>query len=133
MEKWRERRSKASQNGDIKTLSTAAFLGKDGSTPYVKPEELLAFNDNGRIADIEGMATLFNLIKGRHQIIINRKDGKDKAGKAYKYQPFNNGGMADGAKVVLISRMADFFNDLYSKKVITEFTYDELLEEAERA
>jgi len=133
MNKWKERRVKHSPTLQIKELTARQFLGKDGCTPYITPKVLLDFNDDGREDDVSEMSAMFSLANARHRIIVTRKVRTDKGRNRYKFQNFNRNGNPDGAKVVLIGNIEQFLEDLYDNKFVINFTYDDLIEEAEQA
>ncbi|MGI4727814.1 MAG: hypothetical protein ACRYGB_04505 [Janthinobacterium lividum] len=109
------------------------FLGKEGSFQFISPEELFEFNDDGREQDVEEMSAFFDLVKQGYRIVPNRKHRKDRGGNQYKYQDFNRNGNTEGVKVVSIGKIFDFISGLYDNKFTIDFTYDDLIEEAEQA
>jgi hypothetical protein len=109
------------------------FLGKEGSFQFVTPDELFEFNDDGRDQDVEEMSAFFDLVKQSYRIIPNRKNSIDRGGKQYIYQDFNRSGNNEGVKVVLIGKIPEFIEGLYDNKFTINFSYDDLIEEAEQA
>jgi hypothetical protein len=133
MKKWQQRRAKVSATGNKMVLTTKMFLGKEGDNPIVTPDVLFEFNDNAREDDVNDMSAFFDLVKAGYKIIVSRKTRIDQGGNLYKYQNFNRNGNSDGAKVVNIGKIFEFIEGLYDNKFAINFTYDDLLEEAEQA
>lgn len=133
MKKWQQRRAKSSSNGSKIVLSAKGFLGKEGIYQFTTPDQLFQFNDNAREEDVAEMAAFFDLVKAGYRIIVTRKTRVDQGGQTYKFQNFNRNGNSDGAKVVNVGNIFDFIEGLYDNKFTINFTYDELLEEAEQA
>lgn len=132
MKKWQARRSFVSSNGKL-VLTAKMFLGKEGDFQFITADELSEFIDNGREDDIQEMSDFFDLVKAGYSIIVRRKKRTDKSGNRYQYPNFNRNGNTDGAKVVGIGKMFDFVQGLYDNKFTINFTFDELIEEAEQA
>lgn len=133
MKKWQERRAKVAVAGNKMVLTTKMFLGKEGNLQFITADALFHFNDTGREDDVNDMIAFFDLVKAGYKVIITRKTRTDQGGNVYKYQNFNRNGNSDGAKVVGIGKIFDFIEGLYDNKFTINFTYDELLEEAEQA
>ena len=133
MKKWQVRRVLNNSVGGKILLTTKMFLGKEGNFQFMTAEQLFQFNDNSREDDILEMAAFFDLVRAGHRIIITRKTRVDKGDNPYKFQNFNRNGNSDGAKVLSIGKIFDFIEGLYDNKFAINFTYDELIEEAEQA
>jgi hypothetical protein len=133
MNKWQIRRAQSSQNGGSqKVLTARMFLGKDGHEAYLFAEQLFDFTDNARVEDIESFAHVLELGK-QFRMIGCSKPKTDKGGNLYIYPAFSRNGNNDGGKVLNIGKLFQFVNDLYDRKFIIGFTYDDLIEEAEQA
>lgn len=133
MKKWQKRRAKNALGGSKIMLTTKMFLGKEGNFQFITADELFKFNDNSREADIEEMSAFFDLVKVGYKPIITRKTRNDVGGNLYKFQNFNRNGNSDGAKVLSVGKIFDFIEGLYDNKFSINFTYDDLIEEAEQA
>jgi len=133
MTKWRERRAGGSQNDGGKVLTAAMVLGKDGSNPYIIPQQLLSFVDHGRAEDVEHLSNVIDMSKQFRITACRTSKTPDKGGSYYKYVVFNRNGNEDGGKVLNIGNLFQLVDDLYNRKIVIGFTLDELIEEAERA
>jgi len=133
MSKWKERRASGSQNGGDKMLTARMFLGKDGHSPYIAPQQLISFVDNGRAEDVEHLSNTIEFSKQFRMTACRTSRTPDKGGNYYKWLVFNRNGNEDGAKVINIANLFQFVDDLYNRKIAISFTLDELIEEAEQA
>lgn len=132
MRNWQKRRAQGAANGGKMLVTTKMFLGKEGNLQFITADELFHFNDHSREDDVNEMVAFFDLVKAGYKPIITRKTRKDQGGNPYKYQSFNRNGNPDGVKVLLIGNIFDFIEGLYDSKYVINFTYDELIEEAEQ-
>lgn len=114
-------------------MTAAMFLGKVGTVKYLTPEQLFQFNDYAREEDVEEMAAFFDLIKEGLKMVVRRKPQYDISGNAYKYPNFIRPKSPEGVKVILIGKIDQFIKDYQAGKVKTNFTYVDLIAEAEQA
>ncbi|RZM24753.1 MAG: hypothetical protein EOO88_21730 [Pedobacter sp.] len=118
--------------GSKAVLTTKDFLGKTGKEAYVKPTDLLTFVDDGRIEDIQSMDHFFSLIKEDLKMVINRKVLIDRGGVKYKFERFLRPKGEEGEKVVCLGRIEQFTADFQRGKFIIDFSFEELVAEAEK-
>lgn len=133
MRNYQRRRGLDPSAGEPGILTAAMFLGKTGREPYVIPEQLFQFNDHAREDDVDEMAAFFDLIKEGLKMVVRRKAQTDVGGNPYKYPNFIRPKSPEGAKVVLIGNIDQFIKDYQAGKIRTDFTYDDLIAEAEQA
>jgi len=130
--KWLTRRAQLSNAGAQSVLTAKQFLGKEGNTPYLTPQQLLTLNDYGRQADIISFVHVLELSK-QYQMIACSAPKPDRGGNEYVWPTFNRNGNSDGGKVLNIGNLFQFITDLYDRKFTVGFTYDDLIDEAEQA
>lgn len=128
-----ERRGLTSSNGGRPILTAAMFLGKGESPAYVTPHQILQFVDKGRLEDVKELEGFFDMVKERLKIIVPRNPRTDKSAVPYKYTTFIRPNSPDGAKVVLIGNINQFMDDYRDGKFSIDFTFEELVAEAEKA
>lgn len=131
--KWKERRAQLVTVGVQKLLTAKLFLGKEGGTPYLTPQQLLTFNDNAREEDVDYFANVVELSRQFQMTGCRRSKTPDRGGNYYLWPIFNRNGNVDGGKVLNIGNLFQFIQDLYDRKFTVGFTYDELIDEAEQA
>lgn len=132
MKNAHRRRAQLSLSGGPRLLTAKEFLGKEGTTPYVTPEQLFEFNDNSRQEDVDEAGRFIDL--GKQYGIVSCKNPRlDKGGNRYAYPVFNRNGNTDGVKVVEFGNIFQFIQDLYDRKFAIGFTYDDLIVEAEQS
>lgn len=126
----RERRDNAKGKA---TLTAADFLGKGTIQAYLTPKQLLDFVDTSRDEDLDEFEAFFDLTKEQLRIVVPRRGRVDKGAMPYKYPNFIRANGTDGAKVPLIGNMNQFMVDYRDGKFSTDFTLEELIDEAEKA
>jgi hypothetical protein len=121
------------QGGDTAIILTAAmFFGKMGSFKYADPNQFLAFGETLRDEDEESLAHFFDLAK--EGLLMSGKGKKltDRGGRSYSYITFLRAGGPDGAKVVLFGNIAQFIKDYHNRRFRTDFTLNDLIDEAHK-
>jgi hypothetical protein len=132
MNKWQQRRAQLATADAQKVLTAKQFLGKVGGTAYITPQLLFTFNDNAREEDVDYFANVIDLGRQYKMTGCRKSKNPDKGGNHYMWPVFNRNGNVDGGKVLDIGNLFQFVKDLYDRKFIIGFTYDELIEEAEQ-
>lgn len=128
MNKWKQRREQSSQKSSNNQVLTA----KRFIEMYLSIELIIKFNDEARESDVEHFAHVLELGQ-RFRMVGCSRIQKDRSGNEYIYPAFSRNGNNDGGKVLNIGNLFLFVNDLYDRKFVIGFTYDELIEEAEKA
>jgi hypothetical protein len=127
-----KRRGRGTASGGRTNVLTAKmFLGKEGQDPIIAPEPLLDFYDNGCNEDVDEMDGFFDLINQRRKFSLNLRERKDAGGKLYLYVNFLGSMGPEGKKVLLIGKMKQFITNLHRGLVSIDFTFEQLVEEAE--
>lgn len=120
----------ASANGR-KKLTARMFLGKDNCQAYIEPATLLHFVDNGRIENVLQTGEFIDGVYHRRKFSISLLDRKDSVGEPYTYQSFLNPMGPEGKKVMSIGNMKQFIIDCHRGMFVTDFTFEQLIQEAE--
>jgi hypothetical protein len=123
-----KRRAQGGASGDNRpTLTKSMFIAT-----YVKSATLRDFAENGRLDDVQDTEQYFTNVKAKGKYNYNRKVRNDKGGIPYQYINFLESNGSEGVKVVHLDNMAQFIRDYNQGKFWIDFTFEELVAEAEK-
>jgi hypothetical protein len=117
-------------SGSTRLVTAKGFLGKDGSTGYFKPDELLDYARSLREPEIEQADQTFQCVNAGLRTTGSFVTRVDKGGRQYTYLTFNKINASVGLKVILEGGMKQFINDYQDGKISIDFTLEQLVEEA---
>jgi len=115
-------------NSDHVVLTPAMFLAL-----YFAPKEFLNYGDGLRDSETDDLEAMLVLTNEQVPMAFNRRIRTDRNGNPYSYQNFIRSKGTEGVKIVLGGKLLQFIKDYHQGKVSTNFTLNELVEEAEKS